>query len=192
MSYVIQNFSYNTKLIVTTPRFRFLILLKLIPKILFFFKLNYHLISFSNPQFNPQPYFFLFSKYFFLKYPSRSLLSMNLELSGYYLNNLSKSSLFWFFCSLTSYFYTLKAPTSLVNVEGLYNFNLRFLAIKTANNRINKKLYENAFFYLMLQITHLWFVPHNLFYFYLNFFITPYNLQMLKFFNGYFFKIYNF
>jgi hypothetical protein len=152
LSYVIQNFYTLSKHIVVTPKFKYLILLKNINLLFIFFKTNLILFLIKQNNFLHFTYFSLFFKYFFSKSFIKIINKINLKLNGTYSNNTVKSTIFYFFKNL-SFNLTSDNNDYLIKNLNIYNtllFNHYFLSIKLINLKINKKLYKNFFFYLIL------------------------------------------
>jgi len=193
MSYVIQNFYFNSTLIVMTPRLRFLITLKSLNFFFVFFKLNFFFRLLNRSSFNYGNHFHFFYNYLFNKQLNKVLRDLNLKFSGNYTNNVTKAALFYSLKKVSTHFTNINycAKTRVTWSPSLL-FNLNFLSIKVANNRIKKKYYENIFFTLLLYLSQSW-TPHtSLIKFDLNFFFVNYSNQMFRFYGGYFWKIYNF
>lgn len=192
MSYVIQNFFYSARNLTITPKVRFLIVLKLIHYLIFFFRFSYYMF-FSSRFFPNQPMVLIpFFQVFFVRHPAKTLETLNFKLVGNYLNNTIQSSVYWSFRILSHYLRYETLLTTPVYVSKFLLFNSVFLSIKVINIPLNKKMYDSVFFFLMAHLSQLWYCPMQNISFYLNFFFTPYSFQMFKFFNGYFLRIYNF
>ncbi len=195
MSYVIQNFAILNKSLQITPKFKFLLFLMNIDTLFFFFKKNFFL--FLTDRFNLfyLSNFFSFLKYFFADQFMIILKKVNVDLIGFYDNNLFKSAIHHIYASLR---FSLKNEKFLLNSTvptphtrlGLTS-NLYFFSIKIINTQINKKIYKNIFYYLMLFSSVFWYQNFSLFKFYLNFILANTNLHISPFYNNYFMHIYN-
>lgn len=192
MSYVIQNFLYLPRNIAFTPKFKFLLIINNLEFFFFFIKFN-SFLKFTQKFFTfNRIYLFLFIKYFFSKQYIKLINYSNLNLSGFYVNNFIKSLVHNIFFNIDRFFYKKKSNLNkFVNSDVLVN-NLYFYSIKVLNVKINKKLYKNIFFFFLILNTRLWLQYSASLKFYLNFIFINYNLQVYKFYNGYFLKIYNF
>jgi hypothetical protein len=160
---------------------------------LLFFKLNM-LSTFlslnSNNLFN---FFFIFNKFFFSFLLLRLIKKSNQKFLSIYTNNFQLSLLFYNFKTISWYFVNNSFSfKDIMTLNEKYFLNLYFLSIKIIKVTLNKKFYKNLFFYFLLIWSPIWY-QHNLFFsFYLNFIFTSYTLHLFKFYNGPFFKVYNF
>ena len=193
MSYVIQNFSFKTELIIITPRLRFLVVLKSLKFFFVFFKLSFFFKLFNNTVFLSTAHCTTMYNHLFNKQLAKILRNLNLTLLGNYTNNVTKAAIFH---TLNNTYMHFKKNRQYSNLRLCWRqyllYNIVFLSVKVANNKINKKFYQNTFFTLLLYLSQIWF-PHSLlFSFPLNFFFINYSNQMFRFYNGHFWKIYNF
>ncbi len=143
--------------------------------------------------------FFLFYKYFYFKQLKLILKKLNLELVGFYLNNLVKSLIFWIYIILNSYLYQnlSKIPLFLFFKFNFLKkkkiiFNLFFFSVKTSAIRLNKTFFKNVFFYLIFFHTNFWYQHVNNLRYYLNFLLINSSLNLSPFYHGYFFHVFNF
>lgn len=179
-----------------TPRFKFLFILNNLEKFFTFFKLNISLFLINRTSLFTFNYFYLFLRYFYSKQFLKLMTILNLNLIGAYNNNLVKSSIYFFFSNILILFKNVNQGwvvfDSLTPHEDTFLFNFYFFAIKTVNFKINKTFFKNIFFFFMSVLPFLWYQHTNFFKFYINFFFTTYNLQLHKFYNGYFLRIHNY
>lgn len=157
-----------------------------------FLKINIFLLNTQRFHTNYSNHFLSFYKYFYFFQLTRLFQKINLSLSGNYINNMKKSVIFYNFKLLSNFLIKQKYCPLLLPIDNTWVYNTYYLSIKVANYQINKNFYKNTFFYLLLHLSQLWY-PHPFYLkFYLNFFFVWYGTQMYKFYNGFFFKIYNF
>ena len=164
-----------------------------VEKFLIFFKLNFYIYLIKTLNLFSLNYFFFFIKYFFNKQLSNLLKKTNLNLIGFYDNNLYKSIVYHIFANL---FIFLKKPKLFFkiknqHVENEFLYNTYFLSIKIINNKINKKFYKNFFFFLAAFSSLIWYQHCSFFKFYLNFILANNNFNLLPFYGGYFLHVYN-
>src|SRR6478672_9769944 len=95
MSYVIQNFYYLNRHVVITPRFKILLILRNLERILIFYKINLFLLATKNFYILPLNHFVIFYKIFFYSQLVSILQNINLRLVGGYTTNFKKS-LVWY------------------------------------------------------------------------------------------------
>ena len=192
MSYVIQNFHDFNKKLTLTPRFKFFFILNNLEKFFIFIKLNtfFNKINISNIFLIN--HFFLFFKYFFAKQYIKLIFNSNLDFSGNYTLNLTKSFLFHIFFNFFNFFKNKNNNIKQYQFFNNYLFNLYFTSVKALNIRINNSFYKNFFFYLMLINSFIWYQHTSYLKFYLNFIFINYNLKTFRFYNGHFLKVYNF
>lgn len=193
MSYVIQNFSNYPKLIVVTPRFRFTIILTLMPHLCVLFNFNFYCSRTTSNWKIELNHLSFFYKFLHISQPGSLVRSLNLKYVGNYSNNYLKSVVFHSLSRLENHFC---APTEPLFKEAshqkLFLYNSRFLARKTANYKINKEFYLSSFFWLLAINTRIWSPRTRVTFFYFNFILINLNDQIFHFYNGRFFKIYNF
>jgi len=175
-----------------TPKLKYLIFLNGIKYMIMFFKISatvFNTFRFHQSSVN---HLILFYKYFYTSRLVKLPHFINLRLVGGYTNNLKKSIVFSSMSILNTYLKNNFYPKFYVKLEKYILFNSYFLAIKLANTFIIKKFYQSVFVYLLLFLPHLWFGQPTYLKFYLNFIFVNHSLQMYKFYNGRFFKVYNF
>lgn len=192
MSYVIENFYLLQRSVVLTPRLKFLIIFKSINKLLFFFKINFFFKS-TKKFFNfYENHFLLLYKYFYFSSILKFFFNLNLSLSANYTNNFKKSLVFNGLTSIDFFLTKQKFFSQLPTIQNLFLYNLYFTSIKIANFKINKNFYQNVFFFLMFVCINPWYSHTSFFKFSLNFFFVTKDIQLCKFYNGFFFKVYNY
>lgn len=192
MSYVVQNFHPLSRHIVMTPRFKYLTVFNSLNLIVMFFKKNLHLYFFNLNPYSKFDFFLVFYKYFFFRQYTKIFNSLNLKLSGPYTNNVTKSAVFFSLCFIEQQFLSYSFKPKQVKPHDNLVFNSYFLSIKLANIKLTKRFYKNAFFFFMMFSSHLWYQHSTSLKFYLNFFFTNPYFNVYTFYNGYFFRIYNF
>jgi len=192
MSYVIQNFYVPSRSIANTPRFKnFLLLANL--TIFFLFLKNTRKLWFGEIEINVNfSFFILFVRYFFQFNLYKNLLKFDDKIWSNYTNNLNKSFIFWRFKFANSHFLNNKWGLVLIFNSNYLNFNTPLLSIKTNPLFLFKKFYKSIFFFKLFYIMQLWPDSTNDFKFNLNFIIITNYFHLFKFYNGPFFKIYNF
>jgi hypothetical protein len=192
MSYVIQNFYKPSFYIVNTPKFKHFIILINLSKLLLFLKF-YNIIYDKNWYLNNSNiYLNSFLKYFFNLNIFKYLLRLDDKTWFYYTNNFLKSLIFWKFKTALKF---LSKPNKInleINFLSQWCFNSSLLTIKTAPLAFIKKSYKNIFFFNLFYVAHYWPQLACSFKFYLNFFLISNFFFLFKFYNGPFFKIYNF
>lgn len=200
MRFLIQNYNLLNKSLVLTPRLRFGCLLNYL-LFFFIFQKNYFFaiyFKFGTPHLS-KSLFFLFYKYFYFKQFRILIKKLNLELVGFYTNNLIKSLIVniylilaaWIGSNLTQPLLFLFFKFNFFKKTKLI-FNLFFFSIKTSPIRLNKTFFKNFFFYLLFFHTTVWYQHANHLNYYLNFFLINSNLFLTPFYHGYFFHIFNF
>ncbi len=194
MSYVIQNFYDYHKKIKLNPRFKIFFFLNNLEKFFIFIKIN--TLFNINYRFNNLYlfYFNLFFKYFFSKYYVKLIYNFNLKLINNYTNNLTKSSIYFFFFNFNNFFSLKKVKLLKFKVLSLNFQNTYLTPIKTLNISLtnSNNLYRNVFFYLLLINPFIWYQNSSSFFFYLNYIFINYTLKIFRFYNGYFLRIYNY
>lgn len=189
MSYVVQNFYNSSKLITITPKFKKLLYLLNNDKFFFFFKIN-EITKFLNKNFKLLN-FNLYFKYFYIYKLMNVFFKFNYELTTNYDNNLFKSIIFFNLNNFNDYLNLNSYKLFKFKYE-FFLYNTYFYSIKIINFKINKKFYENYFFFLMLFTTQFWCSYIQFFSFNINFIFLLYDIQKYNFYNGFFFYIYNY
>lgn len=193
MSYVIQNFFQPSRNITITPKFKLLNFLNNINLFLLFFKLNIFsgFLNFgSNRSLN---FFYIFNKYFFSFYILKLIKKSNQKILSVYTNNFFLSILFYNYKIIKNHLSSgFIFFNQLIPFKNYYFFNLYFLSVKLVKVNVIKKFYKNIFFFFLLLWPSLWFQHNPYFKFSLNFFFCTSTIQIFKFYNGPFFKVYNF
>lgn len=192
MSYVIQNFYNLPRLVVITPKFKYLVMLNSLSILYTFFKLNNYLYTHHNLAGAPVGYLVSLFKVFFIKSSNNFFSKLITKLSSKYPNELTKSAVYWSYFSMNLFLDKRPSVLSDVPCRGVLLFNVYFLAIKVINVKLHKTFYRNTFFYLMLILPSMWYSHHDFTKFHLNFFFIKYNLQVCNFYNGHFLRVYNF
>jgi hypothetical protein len=163
-----------------------------LPKLFFFYKLNIKILE--------KKWFFekislcliFFLKYFFNFNITKHFLRLDSKIWSYYTNNLTKSFIFWKFL-LTYYFF--RKPNMFAHsfkIENVWNFNSSLLLIRTSQQFLLRKPYKNIFFFFLYYVMSSWTQLNLTFKFNLNYLLLSNNFFLFKFYNGPFFKIYNF
>lgn len=200
MRYVIQNYNLLAKSIVLTPRLRFLLIINYLFFFYFFYKNYYYFISFKvNHAMLYYNFFVIWYKYLYCKQMFKFFKKVNFDYVGFYLNNVIKSYVFFFFVIFNKFLDNNKLPlfrllTSIsykIKPKYLYQNSIIF-SHKTAVFKLNKTFYKSFFFFLMLFSVTIWMQYTNFFKFYLNFLIINPNLQISTSYKGFFFSIFNF
>lgn len=192
MSYVVQNFSNYNQLIIKTPRLTFFFILNNLEKLFIFIKTNLFFCYTNKTNYYNLTYFFLFFKYFYAKQFFKILNKTNLTLTNYYTNNLTKSSVFWIFKNIVKFINKNYIDTAQFLLKDNFFFNYYLIPVHTSDIIIGKNSFKNFFFFLICNFTFIWYQYDKNFKFYLNFLLPITSLKILKFYGGYFFKIYNF
>lgn len=192
MSYVVQNFYDCNHRVAITPRLRFIFILTNLNKFFIFMKFNSFFFNLEKTNLTKLNISLNFVRYFFSRQYIKLIYKMNLLFVGNYDNNFTRSVVYYTFYNIERF---VNPQTTVLDIDLLdehYLFNYYFLPIKTINTKINKHLYKNVFFYFMLLSPFLWQQKAVSLRFYLNFIFTNFNLRILRFYSGYFLKIYNF
>jgi hypothetical protein len=192
MSYVIQNFYNLPRLIVITPKLKFLMILNSLDCIYVFLKSNNYLFIHHTSADSPFGFLVLLFRVFFIKNINNIFNKLNHKLTSKYPNEVAKGAIYWSYRSLQLFLSKNYTILGYLYFKNYLFFNLYFLSIKVINIKLHKTFYKNIFFYLMLFIPSIWYAHHEFMRFYLNFFFIKYNLQICKFYNGHFLRVYNF
>ena len=192
MSYVIQNFYKPSNLYFNNVRVSKLLFLTNINLLLLFFK-TANLINFKIT-YNFYDNFFLFFvvKYFYNTNFFNFFCTLKNVNDGFYINNLSKSLVYWQFKTIIFFFKFYRNIGIEIVFSNFLSFNIYYLVNKVAILTLKKKSYKNFFIYTFFLITFLWPSFSNNFHFYLNFLLMIDSYLLFKFLNGPFFKIYSF
>jgi hypothetical protein len=191
MSYVIQNFLNLNKSIITTPRFKKLILNSNFMLIFYFFSFVYT-IKFMKLKLNLN---FLTLFYFRLYFRFFIINSWKFFLKPYsdnYPNNFLKSIDYWNFKQMVSFKFSKTCLPYFLHFQDNLLFNSYFVSIKIINYKINKTFFDKAFFCAMIANPFFWFCPFKQFNFFFNFIFIEHNLQFLFFYNNFFLNVYNY
>lgn len=174
-----------------TPKLKYLIFLKSFKYVLIFIKINLQIFNTNVFYFLRTSSLLLFYRYFYYFKLLKFFNIINLNLVGNYNNNLKKSIVFYNFKFLDNVFE--QRPLSLINIAPKKHllFNQYYTSIKIVNFQLNKRFFQSVFFYFLNAFSYMWVHSDFLFKFYLNFFFASYSLNMYKFYNGRFFKVYN-
>lgn len=183
MSYVIQNFNKINYNLTLTPRIKFIVFLKNKYIVFYLIKFFYKIFNYKYCD-----VYYVFYSHFFknILFKLKQLVSiLNLN---YYKNRFSVSLVYW----NLNYIYNFKNIIPNSRFISDFSFKTRYLSsIKTLSNYFKNKFYKILFFNLIFNFFLLWPDFNINFNFKLSFFFINYNLQIFKFFNGPFFKIYN-
>lgn len=183
MSYVIQNFHKLNSSLVVTPRFKIFFSLVSINFFLFFFKF----INEFKFKYLKSFYTFFFSKgltYFFY--------NLNQHLFANYSNKLVLTGVYWNFKNLNDFLNLNNEKKNVIKLNNFFFFNLYFLSIKILNVKLTKSHFKNVFFFIILYFSEYWYQFAPNLKFYLNFIFVKNNFKLYRFYNNFFFKIYNF
>ena len=168
-------------------------MLKNINLFLLFFKLNLFTTFLNFNSSSQTNLFFTFNKFFFSFLLLKLITKSNHQFLSVYTNNFQLSLLFHNFKVIDEHLVFNSLPIKSQIVLGdCFALNTYFLAIKVVKITLTKKFYKNFFFYLLLIWTPIWYQHNTFFSFYSNFLMTTCTLRLFKFYNGPFFKIYNF
>lgn len=199
MSYVIQNFNNLNKKITLTPRSKSIWLFSNKRIIIFFFQMKI-LSSFTwNKIANNYSIYLLFIHYLFIKQIKKYVFTPNLKFMGSYDNKLTRTSTNFLIKQLflsyklnikQTHDYILNPSTNLF--QEYYIFNAYLLPIKILMFGFTKFFYKNSFFYFLLCWSFIWYQRPIQLRFYLNFILTIPTLNIFKFHNNYFLKVYNY
>ena len=132
-----------------TPKFKTLLILLNLEKLIIFFKANLFLFFMRKSNVFNFNYFFFFMRFFFNKQFNKILRQVNLQLVGNYTNNLIKSAIYFFFFNLKLVLINEIFNLTTLKYNFFFLFNLYFFSVKIVNTKINKKLYKNIFFYFL-------------------------------------------
>ena len=192
MCYVIQNFLIINKTINFTPRFKTLLYLINIHKLFIFFKIN-NLIKFFNQYLSNSNinFFIVHFRYLYLHNITKIYKKLNLFFISDYSNNHIKSLLYYNLSCWNKFLLKSYKKNYLIELKQKNTFNLYFLPVKVVNFKINKKFYENFFFFFLHIKTNLWFAYFNFFKFQTNFMLIMPYAKLYYFYNNFFFNIYN-
>ena len=150
MSYVIQNFLDRVRRVNATPRFRRLLVLNNLEKLLIFIKFA-SLLRFNGFYANFMTgRFYLFVRYMFAKQPVRILCGTDLTSMGCYANNVTVASAYSVFKNFDG---ALVRPAAFAvsALESDYRCNLYLLSHRILSIRPRASVFRGAFFSLMLS-----------------------------------------
>jgi hypothetical protein len=192
LSYVIQNFykPYNFHVInVKTIK---IIFLSNINFFFFFFKFtNFISLKIAHNFFDDFQFFF-FLKYFYNINFFCFFFNLKNVTNGFYINNFSKSLIYWQFKTINLFFKFFSLPHINLVISDVFSLNTYYLSNKVTPVNLYKKSYKNFFIFAYLLIALIWPSYALNFKFYLNFLLITNFFYLFKFFNGPFFKIYSF
>ena len=197
MRFVIQNYLTLSRKFAVNPRLRSLILLNNLIFFFFYYK-NTYLFNWSNLynlfSFN---FFSILYKFFFFKQLFFFFRKMTLTFTGFYLNNLIKSSVFLFFKGLSLFFNNQFLPFSgAVFLAATASrpkllFNIIFLPVKALNVNLTKTFFKNSFFFFLFFSSTLWYQHTNFLSFYLTFLLVNWNYKVTPLFGDFFLPVFN-
>lgn len=175
-----------------TPRFKYLIFLKSLPWVTFFIKFNLFSINLKKFYNLTNNNIINFYKYFFYFKLFKFFHIIDLSLVGGYTSNLKKSIVFYNFKILNNFLISQKTNYFLFCLHNKIIFNSYYLSIKLIDHALNKKYYKNIFYFFLFFLSNIWINVNSLFSFNSNFFFVFYFFSIYRFYNGFFFKVYNF
>lgn len=198
LRFIIQNYNLLNKSCTVTPRLRFLFTWNYLFFFCMFYKnlFFYTSLSLSTSHFKFS-IFFICYRYFYFKQLTFFFKKLNLNLTGFYTNNVIKATIFKIF-----YFFNF-----FINPSQSYKFflywksqkthpqlvkNLTFFSFKTAAFQVCHTINNFFYFFLLFFSLIFWFQPINLFKFYLNFLLINSNLAITTIYRGFFFSVYSF
>ena len=148
MSYVIQNFHNPALLFNMTPRLKFFFFLFNIKQFVIFFKIN-SMLKFFNFDFLilPHTIYLLHFKFLYLNNVFKMYNKLTLSFIADYSNNFVSSLIFHNLYNWRSLFIKNWNARSLLMLQDKKVFNCYVYSIKLTNFKINKKFYENIFFF---------------------------------------------
>lgn len=191
MSYVIQHFYQPSQEIIFNPRLKLLLNCKNIVKLFLFFRLNFTMfnLNFFLSVLSPKN-LTLYSFYFFKHIHSLDYL-FTIKLTANHTIKFHKNLSFYGLQTLLSLFLNNNFKNLNIFIENVWFFNLCYFTIKTVKFPILKKFYKNVFLLLLLQSIFQWQACTNKIIFNPMYFFIFYQLQVAKFYNRKFFKIFN-
>lgn len=192
MSYVIQNFINDSKKLYNTPRIKTSLFLKNMKKINTMYVYNNYLFFQNKSEHLNYLLLFDFLKYFFFQQYKKTIYNLKIFSTSYYSNNMFKSTSFLILYNLNQLLRHNNKILINLNSENVLLYNYFFLPQKTFPVYFKSQPFKKIFFFFFFSSSYLWYQHCNSYLSYLNFLIIQNNLKVLKNYNGFFFKIYNY
>ena len=194
ISYVIQNYSKVYLLPIFTPRIKNIFFLRNVELIFWLTHNNLFTVKYSQllnfykvPQllYKIAPKLYSTHMYNWFK-------KLYLRNVSYFVTNLYKSEIFWFFQTLIHHFeidqtpvYKLTPPVNLLSVQ-------YYTPVTTSNIVFNDRRYMSVFMYFLLHTLDIYHSFTNLHQTHFNFLLINHQFRLFKYVNRYLFKVFNF
>ena len=192
LSYVIQNFYNVNQSLVLNQKLYLIWISRNSPLILTFIHKNWMLLLNNLSCFNNSTLLYQLTRFFFNTGLLMLFKTLLTKWKPFLTTNYTKSLHYWIFTLNISLLEKQVVSSNLINIENQLLYNQYFTTITISNISLHNKYYRSVMIKFINMLTLSWQVWNRNYNISFKFLLLTKNFHLIRYYNAYFFKTYNF